>query len=71
MPIDVSAAALEDSARRLTRQFPALKVTGFVADYRQGLERIMSRAERTAAGRLPRLEPGQLRAGGRGRVAGR
>ena len=45
VPIDVSAAALEDSARRLTRQFPSLKVTGFVADYREGLERIMERAE--------------------------
>ncbi len=44
VPIDVSASALEDSARRLTRQFPLLKVTGFVADYRSGLERIMSRA---------------------------
>jgi len=44
VPIDVSASALEESARRLTRQFPMLKVTGYVADYRRGLERIMSRA---------------------------
>ena len=44
VPIDVSATALEESACRLTRQFPTLKVTGYVADYRSGLERIMSRA---------------------------
>lgn len=44
VPIDVSATALEESTRRLTRQFPLLKVTGYVADYRSGLERIMSRA---------------------------
>ena len=44
VPIDVSSSALEESARRLTRQFPALKVTGYVADYRSGLERILSRA---------------------------
>ena len=44
VPIDVSASALEESARRLTRQFPMLRITGYVADYRRGLERIMSRA---------------------------
>ena len=45
VPIDVSASALEDSAQRLTRRFPELKVTGYVADYRRGLERIMARAD--------------------------
>ncbi len=45
VPIDVSPSALEDSAHRLTRRFPALRVTGYVADYRQGLERIMTRAK--------------------------
>lgn len=49
VPIDVSPTALEDSARRLTRRFPALRVTGYVADYRGGLERI------TAKARGPRL----------------
>jgi L-histidine Nalpha-methyltransferase len=44
VPIDVSPSALEDSAERLTRRFPELKVTGYVADYRRGLERIMARA---------------------------
>jgi dimethylhistidine N-methyltransferase len=42
IPIDVSPSALESSAERLTRRFPGLKVTGYVADYRQGLERIMA-----------------------------
>ena len=44
VPIDVSPSALEDSAHRLTRRFPTLRVTGYVADYRRGLERIMARA---------------------------
>jgi dimethylhistidine N-methyltransferase len=44
VPIDVSATALEESAQRLTRQFPVLRVTGYVADYRSGLEEIMARA---------------------------
>jgi dimethylhistidine N-methyltransferase len=44
VPIDVSPTALEESARRLTRRFPALRVTGYVADYRRGLERITARA---------------------------
>src|SRR5262249_16642572 len=46
MPIDVSLSALEESASRLTRRFPSLPVTGFVADYRRGLERIMARSTR-------------------------
>jgi L-histidine N-alpha-methyltransferase len=45
VPIDVSSSALEDSAQRLTRRFPSLWVTGYVADYRRGLERIMARAK--------------------------
>jgi dimethylhistidine N-methyltransferase len=45
VPIDVSPSALEDSAKRLTLRFPTLRVTGFVADYRRGLERIMGRAK--------------------------
>ena len=44
VPIDVSYSALEDSARRLTGRFPTLRVTGYVADYRPGLERIMARS---------------------------
>ena len=35
VPIDVSPSALENSAQRPAR-FPALKVTGYVADYRRG-----------------------------------
>ena len=70
VPIDVSPSALEESARRLTRQFPSLRVTGYVADYRRGLERIMARAEGSATDRLPGLEPGQLRQGAGGRAAG-
>ncbi|WP_148597580.1 L-histidine N(alpha)-methyltransferase [Aquisphaera giovannonii] len=49
VPIDVSASALEESAGQLARKFPGLGITGYVADYRRGLERIMA----TAAG--PRL----------------
>ena len=49
VPIDVSPSALEDSARRLARRFPSLRVTGYIADYRRGLERI------TARSRGPRL----------------
>jgi dimethylhistidine N-methyltransferase len=45
VPIEVSPTALEDSARRLGRRFPSLRVTGYVADYRRGLERITSRAK--------------------------
>ncbi len=45
VPIDVSASALEESARRLVQQFPSLWVTGYVADYRRGLEEIMNRAK--------------------------
>jgi dimethylhistidine N-methyltransferase len=49
IPIDVSPSALDESARRLVRQFPSLRITGYVADYRRGLERLT----RTANG--PRL----------------
>jgi dimethylhistidine N-methyltransferase len=44
VPIDLSPSALEESARRLNRRFPSLRVTGYVADYRRGLERIMARS---------------------------
>ncbi|MFO0892552.1 MAG: L-histidine N(alpha)-methyltransferase [Isosphaeraceae bacterium] len=44
VPIDVSATALEDSARRLLQRFPTLRVTGYVADYRRDLEEILVRA---------------------------
>jgi dimethylhistidine N-methyltransferase len=37
-PIDVSATILEDSARALVRDFPRLRVTAYVADYRDALE---------------------------------
>jgi dimethylhistidine N-methyltransferase len=37
VPIDVSAAILEDSAGRLVREFPGLGVTAYAADYRQAL----------------------------------
>jgi dimethylhistidine N-methyltransferase len=45
VPIDVSPSAVEECARRLTARFPNLRVTGYVADYRRGLERIMARAQ--------------------------
>ncbi len=37
IPIDVSATALEESARTLVRRFPELSVTGYVADYQIAL----------------------------------
>lgn len=37
VPIDVSETAVEASARRLTRAFPALRVTGYVGDYHESL----------------------------------
>ena len=43
VPIDVSPSALEESARRLARRFHGLRISGYVADYRRGLERIMAR----------------------------
>ncbi len=45
VPIDVSPQALEDSAETLSRRFAGVRVTGYVGDYRRGLERIMARAE--------------------------
>jgi L-histidine Nalpha-methyltransferase len=44
VPIDVSRSALEESSRRLVGRFCGLRITGYVADYRRGLERIMARA---------------------------
>ena len=44
VPIDVSPSALEESALRLSRKYRGLRVTGYVADYLRGLERIMARA---------------------------
>jgi len=39
-PIDISTTALEASAESLSREFPALKVSGVAADYFEGLKRI-------------------------------
>ena len=43
VPIDVSASAVEDSARTLVRTFEALRVTAYVGDYRQSLAEIAAR----------------------------
>lgn len=40
VPIDVSASAVEASARQLVRAFPTLQVTGFVGDYHQNLAEV-------------------------------
>jgi dimethylhistidine N-methyltransferase len=40
IPIDVSAAILEESVPPLVAAYPALRVTGYVADYRTALESI-------------------------------
>ena len=37
VPIDVSATFLEESAQTLVQRFPALRVTGYVADYKTAL----------------------------------
>lgn len=41
--IDVSASAVEASARQLVRAFPTLRVTGFVGDYHESLASIATR----------------------------
>ncbi|MGE3821240.1 MAG: L-histidine N(alpha)-methyltransferase [Isosphaeraceae bacterium] len=45
LPIDVSSTAVEESARQLTRTFPALKVTAFVGDYHGALPEIAGRVK--------------------------
>jgi L-histidine Nalpha-methyltransferase len=40
VPIDVSPSFLEESARVLVHDFPALRVTGYVADYQSELARV-------------------------------
>jgi L-histidine N-alpha-methyltransferase len=45
IPIDVSAAPLEDSARLLVRRFADLRVTGYVADYQAALADAVARSE--------------------------
>lgn len=39
-PIDVSAGVLEESAGRLAREFPGLRVTAYAGDYRDALGRL-------------------------------
>jgi L-histidine Nalpha-methyltransferase len=43
VPIDVSATALEASARQLVRVFPALRVSGLLGDYHDGLAGVFER----------------------------
>jgi dimethylhistidine N-methyltransferase len=43
VPIDVSATALETSARQLARAFPNLRVSGFLGDYHEGLSSVFRR----------------------------
>jgi dimethylhistidine N-methyltransferase len=45
IPIDVSASFLEESAQTLVRQFPALRVTGYVADYQAALAGAAARTD--------------------------
>jgi L-histidine Nalpha-methyltransferase len=46
IPIDVSPTILEESARALVRDFPALRVIGYAADYRQALQTLAARSTR-------------------------
>lgn len=43
VPIDVSASAVDDSARALVKRFSALRVTAYVGDYLQSLAEIAAR----------------------------
>jgi dimethylhistidine N-methyltransferase len=43
VPIDVSVSAVEASAEALTRSFPGLRVTGYVADYHGALAEVVAR----------------------------
>jgi L-histidine Nalpha-methyltransferase len=49
VPIDVSPTALVESAQALVRHFPALRVTGYVANYREAMPAVI---EAVAAPRL-------------------
>ena len=46
VPIDVSRAILEESARALVEQYPQLRVTGYAANYRDALVKIAARFDR-------------------------
>lgn len=48
LPIDISPAALEESAERLAREYPALSVRPTVADYTRPLRLPLGREERSA-----------------------
>ena len=54
VPIDISRGALEESARRLLAEYPALEIHGLAAEYRDGLRRLR-RLRRADAERRPRL----------------
>ena len=43
VPVDVSATAVRDSARALVKEFPGLRVSGFVTDYHETLEDVAAR----------------------------
>lgn len=45
IPIDVSTTVLEEAAETLARAFPALRVTGYAADYRGGLVSLAERID--------------------------
>jgi L-histidine Nalpha-methyltransferase len=54
VPIDISQGTLEESARRLLADYPALEIHGLAAEYRDGLRRLR-RLRRADAERRPRL----------------
>ncbi len=55
LPIDVSESALERSGEELAAEHPGLRVTGYVADYRDALAALAAPA--TALGGAPEAEP--------------
>ena len=42
VPIDISAGMLEETARQLVHDYPALSVTAIAGEYREGLDRLRS-----------------------------
>jgi L-histidine Nalpha-methyltransferase len=48
MPVDVSVSALEQSSEELLSAYPNLRVTGWVADYREALRAIGEEARRSS-----------------------
>lgn len=58
VPIDISRAALQQSAQHLLRDYPALTIEAVEGEYEVGLRHLGTRSERTRGGRT--RSPGRL-----------